>query len=376
MKQIIAIIMIAAVAACGGKQEKSDIEQQIRDYKTQVRDLNKKISTLQEQLANMESSSTEFRLPVEVKTLAPELFSHYFDVNGYVEAENSAFVSPETNGRIETIHVREGQRVSKGQRLVTLNTDVTEKTIQEVKTNLELAQKVYQKQKDLWDKEIGSEIEYLRAKNNKESLESRLETLKSQLEMAILKAPFAGVVDEISLKEGEMASPGMQLLNLVNLRIMKIEGNVAERYLPFISKGDTVVVDFPVYENYKRKTPIRRVGNVINQDSRTFTIEMQLANPGKKIKPNLMAVITVNDFTRDSAMVVPSIIVKEDRQGEYLYTVEEKDGGKIAAKTYVKAARSYNDKTMIAEGLEFGDKVITSGYEQVSDGSNVKISKD
>lgn len=373
MKRIIALFLIAVLFACGGKSSKEELKKQINDHKAQVRSLNKEISKLQAQLEEMEGSGDKYQVPVKVKNLSYEKFNHYFTVNGDVEAKNAAFISPELNRMVDKIHVDEGRRVTKGTKLISLDTEVTEKNIQEIKTNLELASKVFQKQKDLWEKEIGSEIEYLRAKNNKESLESRLQTLRSQLGKAVIKAPFSGIVDEIMIKEGELATPGRQVINLVNLRVMRIEANVAERYLADVSRGDSVSINFPVYDDYKRVAPIKRIGNVINKDSRTFTIEMQLTNADERIRPNLMAQVTVNDYSRDSAFIVPAIVVKEDRTGSYVYRVKEKDGTAVAEKTYIEPGRSHNDKTMIREGLNIGDQVVVSGFSQVSDGSPVKI---
>lgn len=373
MKRIIAILMIVALAACGGKDEKTALQDQIKERQKQVRQLNKEIKGLQDKLGQAQGGQSAFQVPVQVKNLQPETFNHFFKVNGKVEADKRAFISPETNGRIEKLHIDEGQRVQKGQLLVTLNTDVTRNTIEEVKTNLKLAKKMFQKQKDLWEKEIGSEIEYLRAKNNKESLESRLETLNSQLDMATIKAPFSGIVEEIFMKEGEMASPGMQVVNLVNGSVMKVEGDVAEKYLPHVNVGDTVRIYFPVYGDYVKKAPVRRKGSVINRDSRTFAIEMKLYDMEREVLPNMLSTITVNDYSVDSAIVVPAIIVKEDRKGDYLYRVKKEGDEQVAEKVYVKSGRSYNDHTLIKEGLQINDQVIVTGYEQVSDGTEVKI---
>lgn len=374
MKRFIIIASLAGMlVACGEKTDKQALEEQIREYKNEISTLTSEMNELQAQLDTMSTDGDRFKVPVQVHAIQPKKFTHYFQVNGQVDAANNAQISPETGGQIKEILVTEGQRVSKGQVLVRLNTEVTQNSIEEVKTSLELAEKVFEKQKNLWEQEIGSEIQYLQAKNNKESLERRLETLESQLDMSIIKAPFSGVVDDIFQKTGELSSPGVPILHLVNLSQMRIEANIAETYLPHIAEGDTVSIHFPSYTNYHRKATIKRISEVIDPESRTFTIEMWVSNPDRRMKPNLMAIVRVNDFRVDSAMVVPDIVVKEDREGTYLYRAVEENGQWLARKTYVTPGKSYNNTTMITQGINFGDRVIVAGYDQVSNNSEVTI---
>ncbi len=376
MKKLGIIIGVLLLVSCSQEPTRESIEKEINNYKKEIRQAEQQIQSLEEQLAEMgEDGADGFQIPVFVKELEEETFNHFIKANGIVEAVNQAFVSPEMSGQIKKILVQEGDEVTKGQLLVSLNTSVTENNIKEVKTNLELATKMFQKQKKLWEENVGSEIEFLQAKTNKESLENRLKSLEAQLNMSQIHAPFNGIVDEIYQKEGEMASPGMQVLRMVNLKELTIEADISETYLGSVKAGDMVAVSFPAYPEIKLDVPISRTGKMIDQDSRTFRIEVRVDNPGNKILPNLIAVVKIRDYSSENSLVVPSIIVKQDIKGNYLYRVESNNGELVAGKVYVETGRSYNDQTVIEKGIKSGDRVIVSGFNQVSDGAKISIRK-
>lgn len=338
--------------------------------------INNEIAMLEREL-KQDSTKTkpENTIPVKVKTLDFEEFNHFILVSGNVEAEKHALVSPEVNGQIEKIYVSEGEQVEKGKLLVSLNTRVIESSIEEIKTGLELARKVFEKQKKLWEQNIGSEMQYLDAKNAKELAENRLKTLKTQVEMARIRAPFTGFIERISGKEGEMASPGKPILEMVNLSNMKIYADVSEKYLTMVKEGDMATVHFASLPDVEKETPVYRTGNVINRNSRTFTIELKIDNPDNQLKPNLMATVMLNDFSKDSTLVVPSDIIKKDMQGEYIYLAVNTGESIIAQKIYIDTGLSYKDKTMITGGVKNGDKVIIAGYTEVSDGVKINVKK-
>lgn len=375
MKKIAIIIIAALMMSCGNSESPEAIRKQLSKLKETQLELNHQIKQLEKKLDELESDD-QFNgyVPVHILELNKVKFDHYVLVNGNVELIEEAQISPEANGQIKKIHVNKGQRVSKGDLLVSLNTSMIENNIKEVKLGLELASKIYEKQKDLWDQKIGSELQYLEAKNSKESLEQRLKTLNSQLEMSIIRAPFDGIVDEIFQKEGELASPGRAIIYMVNLDKLKVIADVSESLLPKIKRGDMVDITFPTYREIDITAPISRIGHLINQNTRTIRIEVEVKNIDGKIKPNQMASLKVKDFESENAIVVPSIIVKQDSRGDFLFTVEKNENGdNIAKKVYVKSGLSYNDRTMIVEGLVEGQMVITAGFNQISNESLIEI---
>ena len=207
MKQITVIITFSLLVACspGGSGEK---KAELDSYRQKVEEYNQKIAELEAELENVntEPETTEL-LPVETKEMSQEFFSRYFEVNGVMEALMDAYISPEINGQIQKIKVDRGSRVQKGDLILRLNTDVTKKSMEEIETSLELAKRIFTKQEELWEQNIGSELQYLEAKNAMESLEARLATLQKQLEMAHVSAPFSGISYFTSIPGKFLISP-------------------------------------------------------------------------------------------------------------------------------------------------------------------------
>lgn len=323
-----------------------------------------------------ENNKISESIPVKIETVTFSDFNHFIEVTGTVEPVQYAYISPESPGQIKQILVSEGQTVSKGQTLVRLNTAVYDNQIQQVESQLNLATITYEKQDELWNKKhVGSEMQFLQAKAQKESLESQLKALKSQKEMGIIKAPFSGIIDKINLKEGELASPGMQLIQLVNLDKMKIKSDVSEQLLPVIHKGDSVHISFPTYPNINIKAPIYRTGNIINPANRTFTIELRVNNIEQKLKPYMISTLRINDFSLKDAISVPSIVIKKDFDKQFVFVAQQTDSNLIAQKIFVETGRSYQERTLITKGLNVNDKIIIQGYNTVSTGVELKIVK-
>lgn len=336
-----------------------------------------KIVKLEEKIKDLENEMTERDnkklIPVTVKEINPDTFKHYIQTFGEVEAKNYARISPEMAGRIEKIYVTPGQQVKKGQLLVSLNSDAIEKQIQGVKSSLEFALKTFNKQNTLWKQGIGSEIEYLSAKNTKESLEAQLESLQAQKRMTQIKAPFDGYVNDVFPKEGEIASPSFPVIEFVNLSHLIVTADISEKYINDITKGKMVELTFSSLPGYKLSIPVKRVSKVINSASRTFEIELLFDNPANKIKPNMVSTIEINDFFADDAFVVPSLAINKDITGKYVYIVAMKNNEFIVEKKYITPGLSYEDQTMIEDGLKKGDKVVVKGYHLVSTGVPVNV---
>ncbi len=375
MRKIIIVALVLFMIACGSTSNTESKKAELANLKTELNEIKNKITTLENELANDKnnSSTTAYKTPVIIKELSFEKFNHYIEVSGNIEAVNIAYISPELGGQIKEIYVKEGERVHKGQKLAKLNSSTIDKNIDELNTAIEYATIIFEKQKKLWDQKIGSEIDFLTAKNAKEGLEDKLGSLKAQSELLIIKAPFEGIIDDIIQKEGELAAPGVQMMQLVNLSKLYINADVAESYLPVIRKGDRVELSFPNYPDLAMTVPVHRIGNIIHPQNRTINLQLQFNNKNEQLKPNGLAIIQINDYSTDEALIVPSIVIKQDVKGSFLYVVKKQGKSLVAKKQYVKSGVFYKEQSMIISGLKTGDKVIVEGYNQISDGSEIEV---
>ncbi len=372
MNRLFLILTISLfIISCSSNNENVSDTDKISAYKKQIEELNLEIYKVEEA-----SSSGEYKglkTPVKVETITATPFSHSFTAAGELESISEAFVSPEVNGQIISINVNEGENVKKDQLLARLNTVIIDKNIIEIESQLALAKIMYDKQSILWEKNIGSERQYLEAKNGYESLENKLYTLRAQKNLAIIKSPIDGVVEEIMLKEGELAVPGMQLMQIVNIDELYVTIPLSEAYLPVIKKGDYVDINFPSYPGITYREPVYRTGNVINKQNRTFTVQIEIYNKEGILKPHMLANVIINDYNSQQSIVVPSILIKEDMNGSFLFVIGNENGNNIAVKKYIETGKSFKDKTEVLDGLKIGDVIITDGYNNISKGSVVSI---
>ncbi len=368
---IMSLVILASCATEGLDKKKKELAE-LRD---QARTINTRISELEKEIAQLDTSAVSAAdrnaVLVNLKELKPSEFVHKINIRGSVSSRTNVLLSAETGGRITDVKVREGDKVNRGDILVTLDNDVLRNNINELKTSLELAEAVYKRQANLWEKKIGTEIQYLEAKNNVESLQSRLNTAYSQLARSIVKAPFAGTVDEVPSRVGEMAQPGMPLVRMINQGNMYIEAAVSERFISALKVGDKVNVTFPVM-NKTIASEISAISEVINEENRTFNIEVTLPNLDFTTKPNQVVILDVVDYRNPSTILVPTEVILSDAQGKYLYIASSSDGNTEAKKVYIQPGRTQEGQTEVLEGLDTGAQLIVEGYRDVSEGTMIK----
>lgn len=376
MRTTIYISALAFVlASCGGEQTLEQKKAALEAKKVQLTELQSEIESLEAELLAQDpdfATKEEPGILIEVKKVTPEQFEHHFEVNGSIEAVEQANVSPEQGGRIKQILVKEGDKVNAGATLATLNASVLQTNLQELENGIGLAQTVYDRQARLWEQKIGSEIQFLEAKNNLESLQKKRESLLAQIAMSTIKAPFSGIVDHIYQKEGELAAPGQPLLTLVNMKEMKVKADVSENYVQAVKENAEVEVNFPSF-GMSTNAHIRQVSNIINPSNRTFSIEVRIPNTSGVLKPNGIAVVKIKDFEVKDALVVPAISIGKDAKGDFLFVVNEEDGQQKVFKKYVKTGRTSAGQTRIIEGLNSGDLVVVEGYNEVANGDLIRI---
>ncbi len=374
---LIPVFIIAGIFACQSeKAAPKDVAGKrvlLKEKKQALAAMKEEIKVLEDEILEMDPPKEKAAVLVNAIELSPRIFKRYVSLQGRVTTEDLVNVSSETGGRIIKTFVKEGSVVRKGQLVAKIDMETLQKQIDELETSLSLASTVYERQKRLWDQEIGSEIQYLQAKNNKESLEKSLETIKSQLSKQNIYAPISGIIDHEFLKQGEMSAPGTPIYQILNTSMVKVEADVPESYLGTLNRGDMVTVTFPAL----RDTSIRRVtavGRTIDPANRTYEIEVNIPNPANKFKPNLLAEVVFQDLEKKNAMVVPVDFVLEEVSGrKYVYTVDDTTGKSKALKTYVSLGESYDGEIVITSGLNVGDRVITEGSRNVTPGDPVTL---
>ncbi|KAA9325013.1 efflux RND transporter periplasmic adaptor subunit [Adhaeribacter soli] len=371
--QILSLAVLVSFAACnnGG----GDKAEQLEQLKKQQAEIESKITSLESELkaSGKGSATTEKPVPVNVLTVKPENFKHYLEVQGKVDFEQNIMVSAKVPGVLTSVRVDRGDRVSKGQILATIDASVLDLSISELKSSVELARTVYGKQKNLWDQKIGTEIQFLTAKNNKESLETKLKTLQEQRDQYNIKAPISGVVDEVLPKSGEAVAPGVGIIRVVNPTGTKVVAEVSEAYAAKVRKGDEAVVFFPDM-NKEVPAKVTVVGTAINSSSRAFTIELSLQNAKDvNLNPNMIAVVRINDYSQENATVLPVNLIQKDETSRYVYVVEQQGDKQIAKRRAVTTGQSYKDKVEILSGINENDKVISSGYQNLNEGQPVSF---
>ena len=363
------ILFALLMASCGHHGQ--DKKEQLAEYKKQLSDLKKEISSLEEEIEKEDGTSGN-SVNVGIEIVRPQTYNHFIDVTGKVKADKNTMVSPEGAGKITRIVVKEGDRVSKDQVLAYLNNDAIESQIEQAKAGLQLATTTFERRKKLWDQNIGSEIEYLQAKTEYETQQQNLKAMQAQMAMSTVKSQINGVVDEIFQRTGEIAGPGTPFARVVNIDEVYVDAEVGERFVGMINDGDSASVFFPALDK-KMEAKIFRSSTVINDISRTFRVRINLKNPDRTIKPNLISVVKLKVYSADNLLIVPSILVKRDFEGEFLFLTEQRDGKTYAKKQYVKSIFNTDNKTIISEGLKDGDMIVTQGYNQIVNGTEIKI---
>lgn len=379
MKKSLYIVLALVIGVSACEQDTSDSlekRRELQEARNEYQALKERITKLETELREIDPEyASQSHKAVLVSTFVTEknTFEHKVDVRGTVESRRNVIITAQVPGLIQNVHVREGQRVNKGQLLVSLDAEILQSNIQELKSALELANTMYERQTRLWEQKIGTEVQYLQAKNNKESLESKLAAANAQLDQTIIRSPFSGTVDEVNARIGEMASPGLPLLRITSPEDMYIYADVSERFLGKVVTGDEVEIYFPVQDK-RLSSVISSVSSVINPENRTFRVEVRLPKTETVLKPNQVSILEIRDYLNKEAISVPTRLILRDDQGEYVYAVASNGGNnKVATKVRVKSGMTYDGKTEIVEGLQGSEELVDKGFRDIAEGVEVAI---
>lgn len=372
MKKYIGIVLVGlSLVACNPETENESVEALIAKRDS----LKEKQVEIAESLVNLENELSKLQGKEVSKTVVTSskvsqmTFEHYFTIHGVVETDKNAKVYPDAAGKITKLLVKEGDRVKKGQVIAELYADVMESSIEEVRTQFKLAKDAYEKQKRLWDQQIGSEMQFLQAETNYKALAQKLETLGGKRDMYKVVAPFDGILDELFPKVGEMAAPQMPFCRVINLKSMFVEADVSEDYINSVKRGSKVVIEFGSTGDVM-VSRVSRVGNYINPNNRTFKIRIELSNQDGKLKPNLLADLKIMDYSKKEAIVLPPSIIQQDRNNqEYVYILVDNKVNRLNVTT----GMTYGNNTIVLSGLTGSEEYIVKGARSVQEGDEVVV---
>lgn len=366
------ILAATVVFSCGQEEGVEAKKAQLAELKSQLGELNTDIKELETEISKLDpefASANKKSILITTAAARKGDFTHFVEVTGSVLSKKNVSISAETAGRIIEVPVMEGSRISKGQILARIDSETMERNIEELESSLELATTIFQKQERLWNQKIGTEIQFLEAKNRKEGLEKNLASMKTQLDKAYVRAPFTGTVETVLVRMGEGVQPGVPMFEFVGESDLFIQADVSESYVGVLGKNDTVSVVFPSL-NKTIESRVSSVGGVINPNNRTFKVEVALPNM-KEVKPNMITVLKIKDYQNSESVVVPAHLILSDSKGDYVFVVENQ----TAQKKYVKRGLTANNETEILEGLTGSETLVDKGFREVGDNFSVNIAQ-
>lgn len=358
-KFLYTLSIVGTLVACSAPSN----EDKLAELKSKAADLNKEISELETLIAKSDTTKKDAGLKVGVSKIENSTFVHNIEVQGKIDSDKNVRLSSTIGGTVDQIYVSKGQSVAKGALLLRTDGDQILKALDEVNNALDLANQLYDKQKRLWDQKIGTEVQYLQAKNQKEGLEKKKASIETQYENTKIRAPYAGVIDEVYAKVGEMLPPGVPALRIVNSNELKLVANVSESYVSNIKAGQPVEVYFPDLKK-TIQSKVYVVGDVIDPVNRTITIEMALAQDKNAYKANMIAYIKIKDYQKASSIAIPVNVVQRNGNENYVYVAV---GNKTVKKNIV-LGKVYKNQIEVLSGLSIGDMLITVGYQDLVDG--------
>jgi RND family efflux transporter MFP subunit len=379
MKKIILFTTISLLLlSCSKNDKEASIEQLISDKN--VAALQAKKATIQAELTKIDDALASLDVKkeealVSVQTINDTVFNHYLEVQGSVNTKENILVQPEFSGTLTALNVKAGQRVSKGQILGKVDDAGMSQQLASIENQYALAKTTFERQKNLWDKKIGSEIQFLQAQAQMISAQKSVAQMRAQVAKTVIRAPFSGTIDDVFVERGQVVAPSPQgLMRIVNLSNMYVSTTVPETYIGKLKVG-TVVDVFLTSLGKTYKGKVRQVANFINPSNRSFGIEVSVPNPDNLLRPNQVAKLKIIDYTVNNAIIVPTNVVQEDGEhNKFVFIATNVSGKKgVAKKVLVKVGKSSDNVTEILSGLSANDVIVTEGANNIADGMKLNF---
>jgi len=387
MKHSLKLFTIAFIllgTACGNRNNSIEAKKEsLEKLKKQVLDINAQIASIEKEIGNAGGKEQMQSVLVVTAPIVNQDFNHFIELQGKVESESVSYVTPRAGGgQVKALFVKRGDRVKKGQLILQLDNSLIKQSAAAVAQNLEtvkaqaaLAKSVYEKQKNLWEQNIGSEIQLMTAKTNADASASQLRAateqlgmMKDQLAYTSVYSDVDGVAEEVNVKVGELFG-GLGQIKIVNTERLKLTSQVPENYAGKIKVGTEANLFFPDIQKTV-DTKLGVVGTVIDPLSRSFYVESKLPID-KNFRPNQLVQVKIKDYTKKNAVIIPINIVQNDDKGKFVYVAVTENGKLIARKKAITIGEFYGNNIEILAGLSIGEQIITEGYQSLYDGLNI-----
>ena len=371
---ICSLIAFVFLASCGEKGDLAAKKTKLEELTKEQQKISDQITALEKEMIKIDpSAKPEKTKLVSVTEVKAENFIHYIDLQGTVTSDDISYVAPRNGqgGLVKAVYVKQGDNVKKGQLLLKLDDAIYQKNLQQAQTQLKYAEDLLRRQKNLWDQQIGTELQLVQAQQNVDQVNDQIATLKEQLSMANVVADVSGVADVVNIRVGEFFS-GNALnpqIRIVNNSRLKVTTQVPENYVENVNNGSNVIVNLPdINKTYNSKISVS--GKVIDPNSRSFYVDAKLP-ADNNLRPNQVALVKIQDYAASNAVTVPVNTLQTDEKGKFVMVAVNEGGKLIGKKRAVEIGQLYGDKIEIKSGLQAGEKLITDGYQGVYDGQSL-----
>ena len=311
---------------------------------------------------------------VEVVRVEPRSFTRTIRLTGVAVAMRDVVVSAEEAGVVRRIDVDKGSRVGVGNALLRLDETILKAQVQVAAAQADYDEEVWERRKKLYEEDgVGSELAYHEARHRAEQSRGNLDVLQARLARTTIRAPIRGVLDSRMVEVGTMVSPGTPVARIVQADTIRIMAGIPERYALYVSAGGEASASFDVMPEQAFAGSMTFVGATVDPDTRTFPMELTLTNPGGRIKPGMVADVSVVQAELAGAIVVPRQALVSMEEGHVVFVVEGTGEEALAVTRPVGIAASQGNDVVVESGLQAGDRLVVVGQQGLTGGDQVRV---
>ncbi len=321
--------------------------------------------------ASDDTSAVEETLSANVVTreVQTQAFVNHLRLVGEIKPVQRVTVSIEATGKVTHLAVEKGESVEQNAVLARLEDELLRAASDEAEAVLNASDLTLRNQKRLFEQKALAESVYLDTKYRHDMNMARHQQAQTYLSKTVIRAPISGVVDRRALEVGELATPGRELLELVDIDRVKIVTGVPERHLKHVAANTPAALTFPAYPDVILEANISYIGTTLDPDSRTIPVEILLNNPGHRLKPEMAATIRVVKDDIPEAIVIPQDAVIDTDQGRIVFLADRN----VARSVPITLGSTSGDQVVVESGLSVGDSLIVVGHRNLVNGESIQV---